>query len=255
MWQRLRQARLLSPSLIAAGVLALLIGLGVWQLQRLQWKEALLARLAARVAAEPMSLAAVERQWRTNEDVEYLHAVAKGRFHHDKERYVYAPQPEGLGWQVYTPLEIAAGRILWVNRGWVDDLHKTPPNRLAGQIGGDTEVRGLIRRPAPQGAFTPNNDWQGNLWYWPDLAQMTVSAFGPGVASLPFRLEADREPAPPGGLPRGGVTRLDLPNPHLQYAITWFALALTLIAVYFAFVRHRLALAGASGAGQSRRRG
>src|SRR5262245_63736979 len=118
MWQRLRHARLLAPSLMVASALALLIGLGVWQLQRLQWKEALLARLAARVAAEPMSLAAVERQWSADQDVEYLHAVARGRFHHDKERYLYAPQPEGLGWQVYTPLEIAAGRILWVNRGW-----------------------------------------------------------------------------------------------------------------------------------------
>jgi surfeit locus 1 family protein len=251
MWQRLRHARLVSASLAAATVFCLLLGLGVWQLQRLTWKEALLARLATRVAAEPMPLTAVERQWQANRDVEYLHAVARGRFHYDKERYLYAPQPGGLGWHVYAPLEIAPGRLLWVNRGWVDDPHKAPQQRRQGQIGGETEVKGLIRRAAPPGSFTPSNDVAGNLWYWPDLAQMTASAFPPGFDNLPFRLEADREPAPPGGLPQGGVTRLDLPNHHLQYAATWFALALTLIAVYFAFVRHRLGLAEAGKSGQT----
>jgi surfeit locus 1 family protein len=213
----------------------------LWQLERLAWKEALLARLAARVAAEPMDLAAVERRWQADRDVEYLHAVASGRFHHDQERYLYAPQPEGLGWHVYTPLEISPGRILWVNRGWVDDAHKSPPRRAVGQVAGETQVRGLIRRSQPPGMFTPANDTAGNLYYWPDLAQMTATAFGTEAPdSLPFRLEADRQPLPPEGLPRGGVTRLDLPNRHLEYALTWFALALALIAVYFAFARHRL---------------
>jgi surfeit locus 1 family protein len=241
MWQRLRQARLVWASIAALAVLAGLIGLGLWQLERLAWKEALLARLAARVAAEPMDLAAVERRWQADRDVEYLHAVASGRFHHDQERYLYAPQPEGLGWHVYTPLEISPGRILWVNRGWVDDAHKSPPRRAVGQVAGETQVRGLIRRSQPPGMFTPANDTAGNLYYWPDLAQMTATAFGTEAPdSLPFRLEADRQPLPPEGLPRGGVTRLDLPNRHLEYALTWFALALALIAVYFAFARHRL---------------
>jgi surfeit locus 1 family protein len=249
MWQRLRQAQLLSPSLAAAAALAVLIGLGLWQLERLNWKEALLARLATRVAAEPMPLEAAERRWQQGEDVEYLHVAARGRFEHDKERYLYAPTPAGLGWQVYTPLRITPGRILWVNRGWVDDAHKAPSARAPGQSMGDTEVRGLLRATPSPGRFTPSNDVIGNLWYWPDLALMTRAAYGPAASapeSLPFRLETDAQPLPPGGLPRGGVTRLDLPNRHLEYALTWFGLGLTLIAVYFAFVRHRLRLAGAA---------
>jgi surfeit locus 1 family protein len=250
MWQRLRQARLVWASIAVLVGLVGLVGLGLWQLERLAWKEALLARLTARVGAAPVSLAAVERQWRADGDVEYLHALARGRFHHDRERYLYAPQPAGLGWHVYTPLEISPGRILWVNRGWVDDAHKEPQRRVLGQVAGETEVRGLIRRPLAPGMFTPANDATGNLWYWPDLDQMTTSAFGaPAPDSLPFRLEVDQQPSPPGGLPRGGVTRLDLPNRHLQYALTWFALALTLIAVYFVFARHRLRLGGAILAG------
>ena len=251
MWQRLRQARLVGASLAVLAALAGLIGLGLWQLERLAWKEALLARLTARVTAEPISLAAVERQWHTNGDVEYLHAVARGRFHHDQERYLYAPQPAGLGWHVYTPLEISPGRVLWVNRGWVDDAHKPPQRRALGLLAGETEVRGLIRGPLTPGMFTPANDAAGNVWYWPTLSEMTTSAFGAQAPDgLPFRLEVDQQPLPPGGLPRGGVTRLDLPNRHLEYALTWFALALALIGVYFVFARRRFRLGGASMAGR-----
>jgi surfeit locus 1 family protein len=251
MWQRLRHAQLLWPALFGAAVLAMLIGLGVWQLERLQEKEALLARLAARVGVEPQPLATIERQWHANGDVDYLHARAQGRFHHDKEQYLYAPGPAVLGWHVYTPLEIAPGRLLWVNRGWVDDPHKRADQRAPGQLAGETEVRGLIRRTSPPGPFTPSNDAAGNLWYWPDLPHLTTSAFGASpVETLPFRLEVDADPPPPGGLPRGGVTRRDLPNRHLGYALTWFGLALTLIAVYLAFARHRLRLGAARNAGQ-----
>jgi surfeit locus 1 family protein len=251
MWQRLRQTRVLGPTLVGLLALAGLLGLGFWQLERLAWKEGLLARLALRVGAEPMALAAVERQFLAGGDVEYLHALAKGRFHHDKERYLYAPQPQGLGWHVYTPLEVAPGQILWVNRGWVDDAHKSPQQRRPGQPSGETEVKGLIRLTPPPGLFTPRNDDAHNLWYWPDLAHMTRSAFPAGAPqTLPFRLEVDAAPLPPGGLPRGGVTRLDLPNRHLQYALTWFALALALIAVYFAFARQRLHRGGSKTAGQ-----
>ena len=204
MWQRLRQARLLWPALFGAAVLAMLIGLGVWQLERLQEKEALLARLAARVGVEPQPLATVERQWHANGDVDYLHARAKGRFHHDKERYLYAPGPAVLGWHVYTPLEIAPGRLLWVNRGWVDDPHKRPDQRAPGQLAGETEVRGLIRRTSPPGPFTPSNDAAGNLWYWPDLPHLTNSAFG---------ASPDRDPAFP---PRG---RCRIPRPPAAFPV------------------------------------
>ena len=250
MWQRLRQARLLGVTVFGLLALAGLTGLGVWQLERLAWKEALLARLANRVGAAPIELSTVERRWQADGDVEYLHASVRGRFHHDKERYLYAPQPGGLGWHVYTPLEVAPGRILWVNRGWVDDAHKHADQHAPGQSAGETEVKGLIRLTAPPGLFTPHNEQARNLWYWPDLADMTGSAFpAPAPETLPFRLEVDASPPPPGGLPRGGVTRLDLPNRHLQYALTWFALALALIAVYFAFARHRLRLGAAKNKG------
>ena len=102
-------------------------------------------------------------------------------------------------------------------------------------------MTGLVRVPHGPGLFAPANDVAHNLWYWPDVAAMQSSAFaGTDVRASAFWIDADARPEPPGGLPRGGVTRLDLPNRHLEYALTWYGLALTLIGVYGAFAISRL---------------
>jgi surfeit locus 1 family protein len=249
MLQRLRKSGLVWPTLAALAGLAVLIGLGSWQMERKSWKEGLIAKIAARVHADPIPLPA-EPGADGKEDLEYLHVSARGRFHHDKERYLYAPAQAGLGWHVYTPLELEPQRIVWVNRGWVPDARKAPATRPEGQIAGEVEVHGLIRLQMRPGWFAPHNDPAHNLWYWPDLAAMTASAFpgGPqkaagspqGPVRLALALEADARPEPPGGLPRGGVTRLELPNRHLEYAVTWYGLAATLAGVYLAFAISRL---------------
>jgi surfeit locus 1 family protein len=241
MLARLRRAGLLWPTAFAAAGLAALIGLGTWQLERKRWKEGLIAKIAERVHAEPMPLLRAERLRRDGGDVEYVHVIARGRFHHDKERYLYAPASSGLGWQVYTPLEYAPARFVWINRGLVPDARKDPSSRREGQVAGETEVTGLVRKPHARGMFTPANDVAHNLWYWPDADALHASAFGgTGVEALAFTVDADAKPAPPGGLPAGGVTRLDLPNRHLEYALTWYGLGLTLIGVYVAFAASRL---------------
>jgi surfeit locus 1 family protein len=244
---RLRSARLLWPTVFSLIALAILLSLGSWQLQRRQWKDGVLAQIAARVHAEPVPLAQAEEMAGRGEDVAYLHVVTRGRFHHDKERYVYAPAPAGLGWHVYTPLELPAGNIVWVNRGFVPDDRKVPATRAEGQTAGEIEVRGLARPAAHPSAFTPANDVVRNIWHWPNLPALSASAFGAKPpATLAFAVDADAQPAPPGGLPRGGVTRLELPNRHLEYAVTWYGLALTLIGVYFAFAAGRLRLSRAA---------
>ena len=185
MWKRLRNARLIWPSLSAMAGVAMLAGLGIWQLERLQWKEALIARIGERASAPPVLLEAALERWRSTRDVEYLHVRATGQFQHDKERFLYSPGTSALGWHVYTPFQTSAGPILWINRGWVDDPHKLPQRRAAGQIAGETEVRGLLRVAGEPGLFTPANDAERNLWYWPDLAGMTASAYGPCCGTCP----------------------------------------------------------------------
>jgi len=243
MLQRLRQAGLVWPTALGLAGLAVLVGLGTWQLERKRWKDDLIAKITARVSAPPQPIERAAALLRRGDDIEYLHVAARGRFHHGKERYLYAPTRAGLGWHVYTPLELAPQRFVWVNRGTVPDDRKAPALRAQGQMAGEVALTGLVRTAMHPGAFTPNNDVAHNLWFWPDLAAMSASAFtDAGVETLPFGIDADARPAPPGGLPQGGATRLALPNRHLEYALTWYGIAMTLVGVYAAFALGRLRL-------------
>lgn len=249
MLQRLKAAGLILPTVAALAALCLLVGLGTWQVQRKAWKEELLARIAARTTAAPVSLAQATREWERSGDVEYLHVRLTGRFAHDREGYVYTINERlGPGFNVYTPLTTPDGRLVLVNRGFVPEALKEPARRAAGQIQGEAEVTGLARTPTPPGHFTPPSDAAKRVYYWPDYAGLLqAAAEGSATAAqgaVPFFIDADAEPANPGGFPQGGTTRLTLPNRHLEYAVTWYGLALTLIGVYFAFARGRWRGAG-----------
>jgi surfeit locus 1 family protein len=242
----LRRAGLVWPALLALAGLAVLIGLGTWQMSRKAWKEGLLAQIAERARAEPIALADALRRWHETGDVEYLHVRVAGRFRHDAEAHVFAIDERlGPGFHVYTPLETPNGQLMLVNRGFVPDRLKDAALRPQGQTPGEVLVTGLARRPQPPAWFTPASRPDRNMFYWPDFAGM-VSALpgsrqgGPPQRVVPFFLEADVQPANPGGLPKGGVTRLALPNRHLEYALTWYGLALTLVGVFAAFARARL---------------
>ncbi|MFM9847795.1 MAG: SURF1 family protein [Hyphomicrobiaceae bacterium] len=241
--QDLGRARLVWPTVATLAALAILLSLGTWQMQRKVWKEGLIDAIAQRVTAEPVPLDTAARRWSGDEDLEYLRVTARGRFRHDKERLFYAPGKDGPGFHVFTPLETSVGRYLFVNRGFVPERLADPASRVAGQHPGEVEITGLLRRPADQGWFTPANEPVRNLWFWRDLDGMAASALGRDAGkALPFFLDAQpRDPAPsPATWPRPGVTRLDLPNRHLEYALTWYGLAGALIAVYLAFARGRL---------------
>ena len=154
--------------------------------------------------------------------------------HHDKERYLYAPAKSGLGWHVYTPLEGAPSQVVSINRGFVPDERKDPASRREGQLPGEVEVTGLVRAAPPAAHCTPANDAvTHDLWYWPDASAMHASAFaGTGVRALPFTVDAN---TPGKKQPESSAAqrrhRLDLPNRHLEYALTWYGLALTLIVL------------------------
>ncbi len=246
MVHRLRQAGLIWPTLLSILGLAVLLSLGTWQVQRKAWKDGLQARIAARAKAEPVPLSRALQIWRETGDVEYLHVRLTGRFGHERERHVYTiDERAGPGFHVYTPLETTERQLVLVNRGFVPLPMKEPSRRPAGQVAGEITLTGLVRLPMPRGMFTPQSEPDRNMFYWSDYPGMLSSARGAGksdVTPVAFFVEADAEPANPGGLPKGGVTRLMLSNRHLEYALTWYGLALTLIGVYFAFAAGRLRL-------------
>jgi surfeit locus 1 family protein len=224
----------------SAASLALLIGLGMWQLHRLEWKQGLIAKIEERVHADPVTLKEAVARARAGEDVSYLRVRVDGRFDNAKERYLYAFSDGAPGWHVITPLATPEGEVVLVDRGFVPDAFKAPSSRAQGEINDAVTVTGLARTPETQGLFIPDNEPAENRWFWRDLGALSKSMFPAGAPEVaPFILEAERSDIP-GGWPLSGQTKLDLPNNHLQYALTWFLLALCLVVIYVIYVRSRL---------------
>jgi len=247
MFARWRAAGLVIPTLMTLVMLPVLLGLGTWQWQRKAWKETLIEQVTARRDAEPISYGDALRRAENIKEAEYLRVRVTGSFDHMQERHVYAPLTQGPGWHVFTPLKPDGDLpAVLVNRGWVPDALKDPAKRAEGQIDGVVTVTGLLRGEETMGWFTPDSDLVENRWYARDLTGMRQSlaeATGPdGLAApfAPFAIDAEAEPANPGGWPKGGTTEVRLSNPHLQYVVTWYGIALTLIGVFVAFARQRL---------------
>lgn len=167
------------PALMTLLGVALLIALGTWQMQRLAWKQGLLADISARAHGEPVSVARALALERDGKDTEYLRVNAQGRFLHGKELHFYDFDAKfGPGYHVLTPLQLTDGSAVFVNRGYVPLDLKEPGTRAKGQVLDDVQIVGLVRLPRKPGAFTPANDVEKNIWYWRDLGAMTASAFG-----------------------------------------------------------------------------
>lgn len=237
-------ARLVWPALFSLGALAVLCGLGSWQLQRLAWKQDLIARVEERAtkAAVP---APSEIDWprMTAERDEYRRVSLSGTFRHDREALAYDLLSDakgkfsGPGYWVLTPLETADGTTVIVNRGFVPLDRKEAVTRGAGQIAGTVTVTGLIRMPEERFWFTPGDDPAHGVWQERNPA-LIAKAYDL-KRTAPYFVDADAKPNV-GGLPQGGETRMVFPNRHLEYAITWFGLAFALVAVFVAFARKQL---------------
>ena len=232
---------LLWPGLFTAVALAILIGLGFWQLERLGAKERLAQRIAASLAGAPQALPP-EKDWPSLKPkvTDYTKVTLRGTFLHDKETYLYGVITQGRdslpGLFVFTPLQLADGSIVFVNRGFISNDRRDPKTRPEGQIAGPVTINGVLRVPQPRGMFTPADDLKNGLWFTRDPAGF-ASAAGLSRAA-PFTVDADAT-ALPGGWPKGGHTVVSFPNNHLQYAITWFLLALS-VAGFFLFWARRL---------------
>lgn len=234
---------LIFPGVLSLIVLAVLICLGNWQMQRLAWKENLIATVAARVqeAARPLPPASSWPALDLNEN-EYRAFSASGRFRHEHEVQVYTvlSTPKGsfsgAGYWVLTPLELEDGGIVIVNRGFVPQELKDPSTRKEGQTEGLVRVTGLLRMREQPNYFTPTNDLAKNAWYRRDPAAI-ANAFGlKNVAS--FMLDAKGEYRP-DMLPQPNETKITFTNNHLGYALTWYGLACTLVGVFAAFAWQR----------------
>jgi surfeit locus 1 family protein len=234
---------LIGPTIFTLIGLIFLCELGFWQLSRLAWKEDLIARVTAQTVLPPVPVPP-EADWpKVGVAQEYLHVTVSGKFDNGREALAYAllSEPKGKfsgpGYWVMTPLVTASGATIIINRGFVPLAHMDAASRAAGRIEGETTVTGLLRLPEKRNWFTPADDIKKAIF---QERAPAVLAKAYGLARVaPFFIDADATPNI-GGLPQGGETRLVFPNDHLQYAITWFGLALALMLVFLVFAGREL---------------
>jgi surfeit locus 1 family protein len=207
------------------------IALGVWQIERLQWKLALIAQVNQNLSAPPIP---VDRALAMGAHAaQYRRVELSGRFDNGKEAYVFGTDASGApAYHVIAPFTLADGRTLLVDRGIVPERLRNPRTRAAGELEGEQRIVGIWRIPDPPNVFTPAPNSAQHIWYARDVEGM-AKADHIRIAA-PAIIEADATPNP-GGWPKGGQTVVHFRNEHLQYAITWFGLAAVTLGGWIAF--------------------
>ena len=251
--------------------LVILVSLGNWQMRRLAWKEALIERVEARSKMLPLSLEAALGSYSASHEkdlteiLEFTRVSLRGRFRHDLEFHVWSPGKSGPAWSVITPLELAHGSAgtagsrhpatVLVIRGSIPAARKAVASRTSGNPQSEVAFVGRVRF-GHVGAFSNAERAANNEWYELDIAGMRKAAAATIAAGstsgnvdeasariAPFFIEAE---TPTGGSdgPQPELGKFNLTNRHLEYALTWYGLAVTLAGVYLAFVWSRWRSAG-----------
>ncbi len=233
--------RLLLPAIAAVVGLAILLNLGFWQLNRLEWKNNLIAQVEEGITRPPVA-APAPGAWETlGEAEDYLHVVLEGAFLEGNTFYYTALSDPagplgGPGVMVYTPFRTADGWTVFVNRGFL-------PQELAGDAKqaaleaptGQVQLTGLVRLSEKPNWTTPEPNATDRLWFARDTGAMG-QVLGLDAGSLaPYSVDLDANATPAAGLPQAGETLVRFKNDHLGYALTWFGLAATLIGVFLAY--------------------
>ena len=218
--------RMLAPFIIGLIGSAILVGLGIWQVQRLAWKEAVLDEIEARIAAEADDLPVLVDP----ETHRYQPVALEGEIGAGALRVLVSQKQVGAGWRIVSDFTTVEGRRVLLDRGF---MPMTATGPLPG--GGAARVTGNLHWPDDRNSATPENDTAGNTWFARDIGQMAEV-----LKTEPLLVIArDVTPSAPGVQPlpvdTGGI-----PNDHLNYAVTWFSLAAVWLAMTGVWMRRRL---------------
>ncbi|WP_291772297.1 SURF1 family protein [Castellaniella sp.] len=200
--------------------------LGNWQVHRLAWKLALIHDVTTRAHATPV-LTPGPSDWSRIQagHLQYLHVYLEGHYLPGRQTLVHGASEKGYGYWVMTPLATERGFIVMVNRGHVSGgLPETPAFARADAPAGPVRITGLLRFSEPGGGFLRPNRPKASRWYSRDVAAIARSEGLAPDRVAPYFVDAGAGPA--GSQPVSGLTRTHFYNHHLQYAITWYALAL-----------------------------
>lgn len=201
--------RMIAPLLFGVVGVAILLSLGIWQVQRLAWKTAILDEIGTRLAAEAVAIPpapdpAVDA---------YRRVMADGVIEPGELDVYTSNPPQGVGYRAIVPLRLADGRLVLLDRGFVPIEHKDDA-RLVGPI----HVEGALVWPQETDFFTSKPDQVKNIWFARDVPLMAKA-----LGTLPVMLVTEVSDDPNGPTPM--PLTVNIPNDHLQYAITWFLLA------------------------------
>lgn len=220
-------------------------GLGCWQVHRLQWKLELIDMLHSKSNAVPTDL---PNNLEELENMEYLPIKVKGKFLHDKEILIgpralidndsaaarvgslVSDPKKNQGWLVITPFRLAdTGKVILINRGWVQHQMRPKEKREASMVKGDVELVGVVRLTEKRAPFMPKNNPEKGSWFCRDLEQMSEY-----INCLPVWLDVRGIADPPEGWPIPNQTRITLRNEHFSYLVTWYSLS-----IFTALMWHR----------------
>jgi surfeit locus 1 family protein len=236
---------LLWPAVAAALAFVLLLGLGYWQLRRLAWKEALIARIETR-ARDTAGDLPPRAAWPTlsREDYEFKHVRLVGEFDLAHEALVYSPPPRDFGvepgYLVLNPFMLEGGGVVLVNRGFIPRSYASNDARKHSPLGRVT-LTGIMRAPQSRNVFTPADSPERGLWFTSDPVKIAQSLGLAEAAPFTVALDVAQTPSPaPQGMPQPFASDLNLVNNHFSYAVTWFGLAAALAVIFLVYARSAL---------------
>ena len=235
--------------LFTVAMVAVFIGLGVWQLQRRVEKHALIAALTERVAAKPVPLPP-QSEWArlTPEKDEFRRVRFRASYGAALDAMVYSSgsavrdDVSGPGTWAFIPARLEGGEVIVVNAGFVQNTmqDRAQQDRAVTRLvtGEAADLIGYIRFPEAAGLLTPSANVEKRLWFARDhLAMAQALGWGDGGKTVaPFYIDLE-QPVAPSGIPKPGPLHVHLKDDHLQYAITWFALAGALVIAFFVWLR------------------
>ncbi len=234
-------------AVIALIMVSVLASLGVWQLRRKDEKHALITALTERLAAAPVALPAAA-QWPslTPAHDEFRRVKFSATLQNKPDAMVYSSgsavrdDVTGPGTWTFVPARLADGRSVVINAGFVQNTmqDRAQQDRAVRPLvtGTPVELTGYLRFPESAGTLTPHEDSSKRLWFTRDVPSMAqVLAWG---EVAPFYIDLE-SPQPASGTPKPGPLHVRLKDDHLQYAITWFGLALVVAGAFAAWVIQR----------------
>lgn len=212
--------RILFLLIIGIAGLAILVSLGNWQLRRLAWKQGILTEIETRIADAPVALPADPQPQRDR----YLSVRVSGTMEPEELDVLVSTRDLGAGYRIISPFVTEDGRRIMVDRGFVPTVAKDAP-----RAGGAMQVTGNLHWPDEVDSFTPEPDAKANIWFARDVP-LLAETLGTEPVLLIARSRTDPNMTP---LP---VDTAGIPNDHLQYAVTWYGLALVWAAMTLYFL-------------------